>query len=104
MVRHPWLVYPYDPESLNLRWQFFMGDDVLVAPVLDPKTSVVSVYFPKGTWKRLSCGEDVESEGEWREVDAPLGNPAVYFTSESEHSELFKDIKTRWDTDLVYQS
>ena len=90
VVRHPWLVYPNDPESLKLRWQFFMGDDVLVAPVLDPKKSVVSIYFPKGTWKRLSMGEDVESEGGWREVSAPLGSPAVYFAAQSKHATLFE--------------
>ena len=103
VVRHPWLVFPEDPVSLSLRWQFYMGDDVLVAPVLDPKTSVVSVYFPKGTWKRLSIGEDVESEGEWREVAAPLGNPAVYFSSESEHAELFEDIKEHWHAEWMSQ-
>ena len=81
-----------------------MGDDVLVAPVLDPKTIVVSVYFPKGTWRRLSIGEDVESEGEWREVNAPLGNPAIYFASHSGHAELFEDIKEHWNPELVYHS
>jgi len=102
VVRHPWLVYPDDSVSLGLRWQFFMGDDVLVAPVLDPDTSLVSVYFPKGTWVRLSQGEVVHSEGEWREVTAPLGNPAVYFSSNSPSFGLFEEIKEHWKNDSIH--
>ena len=98
VVRHPWLVYPDDPVSLSLRWQFFLGDDVLVAPVLDPKTSVVAVYFPKGTWKRMSIGDAVDSDGEWIEVAAPLGNPAVFYKEDSESMEVFEGIKERWES------
>ncbi len=40
--------------------QFLVGDDILVAPVLDAGLTERQVYFPKGIWHDLSAGVNVE--------------------------------------------
>ena len=55
VVRHPFLHYPNDPNTHALRYQFLLGPDVMVAPVLDKGADSVEVYFPNGSaWS--TCG------------------------------------------------
>jgi alpha-glucosidase (family GH31 glycosyl hydrolase) len=96
VVRHPWLVFPEDDNCLDLRWQFFLGADLLVAPVLEPKTESVKVYFPIGEWIRLSTGKSHVTNGEWKTVETPMGNPAAFYRKESSHKELFSTFHLLW--------
>lgn len=82
VVRHPWLAYPNDPVTAGLREQFFLGPDVLVAPVLDPGAASVRAYLPaaSGTWRHV-FGEgdfDAGESGRWVRVAAPPGSPGVF--------------------------
>ncbi|MDZ7801972.1 MAG: alpha-glucosidase [Trueperaceae bacterium] len=80
VVRHPFLHYPHDPEVLDLTRQFMVGPDLMVAPVLDAGQEAVSLYLPKGRWVHLWSGEvHVGGDGDWVEVPAPLGQPAVFY-------------------------
>ena len=36
VVRHPFIHYPNDPEVPGLEYQFMVGTELMVAPVLDP--------------------------------------------------------------------
>ncbi len=82
VVRHPWLTFPEDPNTLSLAWQFTLGDALMVAPVLDRGAKTVKIYLPAGTWCHLWSNTQVETEnGGWYEVSAPLGAPAVFFQS-----------------------
>lgn len=74
-VRHGWLVAPASAAA-EVDTQFFLGDAVLVAPVLAEGSDRVRVTFPPGEWRHLFTGE-VFSEGE-TDVDAPLGRPAAF--------------------------
>ena len=47
MVRHLFLHYPDDPNTFDLRYQFLLGADLMVAPVLDKGADSVEVYFPE---------------------------------------------------------
>ena len=79
LVRHLFLHYPDDPNTHGLRYQFLLGPDLMVAPVLDKGASSVNVYFPKGSaWTDLWTGADAGREGAWARMPAPLGKPAVY--------------------------
>ena len=46
VVRHPFLHYPDDPNTYELRYQFLLGPDLMVAPVVDKGADSVDVYFP----------------------------------------------------------
>jgi alpha-glucosidase len=84
-VRHLFLHYPYDPNVRDLRYQFLLGPDFLVAPVLDKGVTRLRVYLPAGEWTHLWSGAvTVSAAGEWVEIAAPLGRPGVFFRSGAE--------------------
>ena len=79
VVRHLFLHYPDDPNTHELKYQFLLGSDLMVAPVLDKGRDTVDVYFPRGSqWTDLWTGADAGEEGEWMEAPAPLSKPAVF--------------------------
>ena len=78
-ARHLFLHYPDDPNTHDLRYQYLLGADLMVAPVLDKGADTVEVYFPAGDkWSDLWSGADVGSAGDWATIPAPLGKPAVF--------------------------
>jgi alpha-glucosidase len=79
VVRHLFLHYPNDPNTHALKYQFLLGPDLMVTPVLDKGRDTVDVYFPMGSqWTDLWTGAAVGQEGEWMEAPAPLSKPAVF--------------------------
>ncbi|MEM7179329.1 MAG: alpha-glucosidase [Spirochaetota bacterium] len=77
VVRHPYLHYPNDKNTWSLKYQFLLGEDVLVLPVLNAGKTSVKGYFPKGKWKNVWTGK-IQAGGISAEVGAPIGSPAVY--------------------------
>ncbi|KAI8993192.1 glycosyl hydrolases family 31-domain-containing protein [Pilobolus umbonatus] len=83
VMRHPILYYPNDKTVRELTYQqFLLGNCILVAPVLNPSAGYVKVYFPKDaqniTWRHIWSGRYFPSDGSYKSVDAPLGQPAVF--------------------------
>lgn len=90
VVRHPFMHYPEDPEILRLDRQFMVGREFMVAPVLDRGSEEVEVYLPAGEWVHLWSGREYGSEeGVYREVAAPVGEPAVFYREGSGAGERF---------------
>ena len=79
VTRHLFLHYPDDPNVYNLRYQYLLGSELLAAPVLDPGITSVRAYLPAGKWELLWTGETFGStaRGDWYEVPAPIGRPAL---------------------------
>jgi len=75
-VRPVWLVAP-ESEAATSETQFFLGDQVLAAPVLTEGARSVRVTFPEGRWVHLITGEKYAGDRTAR-VKAPLGTPAVF--------------------------
>jgi len=93
VVRHPFIHYPDDPEALNLRYQFMVGTEFMVAPVLDPGKASVEVYLPAGRWVHLWSGEThgTMRRGVYETASAPIGGPAVFYKEMSEEGISFRD-------------
>jgi alpha-glucosidase len=88
VVRHPFLHYPDDANVKGLRYQFLLGPDLMVAPVLDRGADAVEVYFPEGSaWTDLWTGADAGVAGEWRRMPTPLGRPAVFLRKDAPAAE-----------------
>ncbi len=84
VVRHPWLHYPDDRRLLEIRYEsFLLGRDFLMAPVLDEGEVSVEVYLPAGKWIHLFSGAEYAG-GTSHRVEAPLGQPAVFYRSDSQ--------------------
>ena len=86
VVRHPFVHYPRDPEVYGLDYQFMVGSELMVAPVLDPGEDAVEVYLPAGRWVHLWSGREYGSRarGLYETVRAPVGEPAVFYKEGSE--------------------
>lgn len=91
IMRGCFLHYSNDITLHNLKYEYLLGPDMLVAPVIKPKRNKWRVYLPKDSWIHLWSG--VEYSGGWFDIDSPLGNPPVFYRKDSQHSNLFAKIK-----------
>ena len=88
IVRHPVLHYPTDATLLADKaeheggtgriWEFMLGADWLIVPVLTPRATDVRAYVPEGEWVSLWCEGGTIHGPAWQSVPAPIGAPAVY--------------------------
>jgi alpha-glucosidase len=90
LVRHLLLEYPDDPRAWDQQREFMLGADVLVAPVLAPAATDVTLYLPEGEWVHLFTDETYGQSGEVT-VAAPLGEPAVFYRAGSAAGSALKN-------------
>jgi sulfoquinovosidase len=76
IVRHPYLHYPNDSKTHNLKYQFLVGEDLMVIPVVKKGEDTVSGYLPSGKWKHVFTGEVFEG-GKDYDFSAPVGSPVA---------------------------
>lgn len=84
-VRHGWLVAP-GSEAAEVDTQFFLGDSLLVAPVLRQNGGGVEVTFPPGEWRHLITGRTYREGTE--DVDALPGRPAAFVRADHPLADL----------------
>ena len=60
--------------------EYFLGDDLLVAPVVEPGATAVRVYLPRGDWVDAWSGEDLAGPAIITR-QAPLEQIPVYITA-----------------------
>ena len=91
VVRHPFIHYPNDKNILKEPIEIFlMGDEFLIAPVMDEGQNKIKVYLPSGVWIHLWSNKKYNSiEGQNIIVDAPIGEPAVFYKENSKIAEKF---------------
>ncbi|GBF51570.1 alpha-glucosidase [Leptospira ryugenii] len=77
VVRHNFLVEPNDEQLLEFPYQFFLGDDLLVAPIIKSGKTDIDVYLPEGSWEHIWTGKKFNGKSEVN-VEAPIGKPAVF--------------------------
>jgi sulfoquinovosidase len=87
LMRHLWLHYPQDPVVPSLKYQYLLGRDLLVAPVIRRGASRVRLYLPEDRWIHLWSGREYKPG--WQTVPAPLGQPPVFCRAESEVREMW---------------
>jgi alpha-glucosidase len=88
LTRHLFLHYPDDRNTYGLRYQYLLGPDLLVAPVMDKGATSLEVYWPEGAeWVDLWTGASAGRAGEWTRAPAPLGRPAVFLRKGAESAD-----------------
>jgi alpha-glucosidase len=85
------LHYENDSKLYNLKYQYLLGPDLLVAPVIKPNIKEWNTYLPNDKWIHLWTLN--EYSGGWSTVKAPIGNPPVFFRKKSRFLDLFKSIR-----------
>ena len=89
-VMRPLFLHDPDPRFHTVKDAYLLGSDLYVAPVLKPGCSEREVDLPKGEWVHLVTQAPYASGK--HTVQAPLGQPAVFYRSGSEFSALFSSL------------
>ncbi|MFW5889329.1 MAG: alpha-glucosidase [Bacillota bacterium] len=82
--------YEADQKCYDLKYQYLLGRDLLVAPVYQKEKDEWEVYLPEDNWIHLWSGKEL-SGGEIK-VKAPLGQPPVFYRKDSEYRKLFEEV------------
>jgi alpha-glucosidase (family GH31 glycosyl hydrolase) len=69
--------WPDDDRAWAFSFQYLLGDDLLVAPIVEPGTEWLTVYLPDGEWTDAWSGA-VERGPSMVEREVPLGSIAVF--------------------------
>lgn len=91
-IRGIFMHYPDDETLYQLKYQYMLGRDLLIAPVIKPNLSKGRVYLPDDTWIHLWT--KLEFKKGWHDIDAPLGKPLVFYRYGSDFSNLFNEISS----------
>jgi alpha-glucosidase len=76
------LHYEDDPETRNLNGEFLVGENLLVAPVLEQGATKKMVYLPEGIWYDYWTGEKLSGK-QYILRDAPLDVCPIYMKAGS---------------------
>ena len=71
-------------------YSYLLGQDLLVAPVVEPGTDLRKVWLPRDEW--ISLWSHKAYPAGWSEVPAPMGKPPVFYRSGSAYTALFSSI------------
>jgi alpha-glucosidase len=90
-IRHPYLHYEADPQLHALQYQYLLGRDLLVAPVISPRRRSRHVYLPDDRWIHLWSGKTCRPG--WQRIPAALGEPPVFFREASPFARDFAALR-----------
>ncbi|OWK29903.1 alpha-glucosidase [Sphingomonas mucosissima] len=92
--RAMFLDYEDDAACWGVETQFAYGRDLIVAPVIEAGADRWSAYLPAGPEWRHLWSDAVFTGGQNVEVAAPIGQPPVFYRSDSAFTALFASIGT----------
>jgi len=61
IVRSLYYEFPDDKNCYKFKYQYLLGDSILVAPVVS-KSSKIKIYFPEGEWLNIWTGEIIKGK------------------------------------------
>ncbi|MED1862344.1 alpha-glucosidase [Fictibacillus nanhaiensis] len=82
--------YEKDEAAYDIQYQYLYGRDLLVAPVYEEAATHWNVYLPEDEWVHVWSGK--EYRGGYTEVEAPIGQPPVFYRKNSPYKELFESL------------
>lgn len=91
IMRHPYIHYENDKTLHQFKYNYMLGRDLFVSSVYKPKKKQWKCFLPNDEWVHIWTG--AEYKGGWVTVDAPIGNPPVFYRKGSSFSELFDGIR-----------
>ena len=79
--------YYGDKADFTEMYEYLLGRDILVAPVIEKNQIIRKVYFPDDTWIHLWSGQ-AYLKGTYR-IEAPIGKPPVFCRKSSAYLDDF---------------
>ena len=96
VMRPLFLMFEADPLAYIQDYQYMLGSEVLVAPVLAPGVDSWPVYLPGNvSWVHLWSGDTVPGHTTW-DSPAPLGLPPVFYREGSQWTDTFEQISIQF--------
>ncbi|WP_144938416.1 alpha-glucosidase [Paenibacillus sp. 32O-W] len=92
VMRPLFLHYERDERAYSIQYQYLLGRDLLAAPVIEEGQRTVSVYLPEDKWIHLWTGRTYR--GGDIQMDAPLGQPPVFYRAASHYASLFESLRS----------
>jgi len=88
------------------RWRdkkdaYYLGEDLLVYPVLQPHRKILRIEIPEGEWAGLFDGRSY-SVGV-HQISCPIGQPVVLFRRNSDFAGLFRDLVKLSEDRKIYE-
>jgi alpha-D-xyloside xylohydrolase len=99
VLRAMLLHYPDDRTCRQIEDQYFFGENMLVAPVMNPEGKR-DIYLPEGKWVHFFTKEVFEG-GRWlKNVEVPLEEIPVFVKQGAEIPMYMEDVKCTDDMDM----
>lgn len=89
-AQRPLFMYYDEPQAYDCQTEYLFGRDLLIAPVSQPGQSNWSVTLPDDDWVHLWSGKNYQ--GGTHLINAPLGQPPVFYRKNSPYTKLFQTI------------
>lgn len=81
------MLYPIE-NSEKYKYKYLFGEDMLIAPVIEPNATEWEVHLPPDNWVHLWSGE--EYTGGTYKISAPIGYPPVFYKATSKFKDIFE--------------
>lgn len=81
------MLYPIE-NSEKYKYEYLFGEDMLIAPVIEPNATEWEVHLPPDNWVHLWSGE--EYTGGTYKISAPIGYPPVFYKTTSKFKDIFE--------------
>lgn len=93
-VQRPLIMqFPNDPNVYEASYQYMLGQDLLVAPVIEPDVDEMEIYLPKNeTWVYVWNSTQFEG-GKRVSVNASIGYPPAFYRSGSKYALSFDTLR-----------
>ncbi len=99
-IQRPIFLNYEDEKFFNIKDQYLLGDQLLVAPQIKEGSMSRKVVLPDDNWVHLFSGKEYLA-GEF-DVETPCLTPAVFYKKGCEFEELFKKIKNIEKPSITY--
>jgi alpha-D-xyloside xylohydrolase len=70
--------FPDDLHTWDIKFSYMLGDDILVAPVIEPNTTSMTVYLPHGTDWCYLWDDNTYSGGQTIDVETPISRIPIF--------------------------
>lgn len=82
LIRHICLNYPEDQQSYSQKYEYLLGEDLLVAPIINKGLTERKLYLPRDKWIHLWSKKSYEG-GNYVRVKSNIGFIPVFIKKES---------------------
>jgi len=78
IIRPLWWTDPEDVTSQSIDDQYFLGETMMVAPIVDPNITKRDIYIPNGTWLDTFSNKSYSGKFWLKDFNVELGQVAAF--------------------------